>query len=187
MNRTATTIEIYFMVFLENMSIILRQNEELIKVARRHKFFLMPIFFSWPMLIAALLFVRYLFKFDFFGYWAWTLVVASLAATLIILYKYFIWRNNALIITNQRVVENEQRGFFSKTVTELLFRDIREIAYSKEGMNASVYDYGDLKIRTAADDDIIIEKIAEPDEVVELINQERQNQIGPASSTDNAS
>ena len=156
------------------MSIILRQNEKLIKVARRHKMFLMPVFFSWPFVIVGLVLVHYTLDFNFFGYWGWTLVFGALLVALIILSKYFIWRNSALIITNQRTVKNEQRGFFSKTVTELLYRDIREISYSKEGVNASLYDYGDLKIRTAADSDIIIEKIAEPDETVEIINQMRQ-------------
>ena len=162
------------MTFLENMPIILRQNEKLIKVVRRHRMFLMPVFFSWPFIIVGLAVVRYALDFEFFGYWGWALVFVTLLVALIILSKYFIWRNSALIVTNQRIVKNEQRGFFSKTVTELLYQDIREISYSKEGMNASLYDYGDLKIRTAADSDIIIEQIAEPDETVEIINQMRQ-------------
>lgn len=157
------------------MSIILRESENLIKVVRRHKMFLMPAFFSWLFVIVGLLLVRYALNFNFFGYWSWALVLAILLVVLIILYKYYIWRNNVLIITNQRIVENEQRGFFSKTVTELLYGDIREISYSKDGMSASLYDYGDLKIRTAADSDIIIEKIADPDETVEIINQIRRS------------
>ena len=164
------------------MSIILRQNEKLIKVVRRHMMFLVPVFFSWPLVIIGLVLVRYVFDFNFLGYWGWILIFAVLLVALIILYKYFIWRNSALIITDQRVVENEQRGFFSKTVTELLYRDIREISYSKEGVNASIYDYGDLKMRTAADSDIIIEKIAEPDETVEIINQIRRD--GKLSESD---
>ena len=46
-------------------------------------------------------------------------LVFAVLVTMVVLYKYYIWRNNVLIITNQRVVENEQYGFFSKTVTEL--------------------------------------------------------------------
>ena len=184
--RKATTMEMYLMDFLENMPIILRQNEKLIKAVRRHKLFLLPVFFGWPLIIVALFAVRYVVNFNFFGYWGWTLTFALLMVALTIFYKYYIWRNKALIITNQRVVENEQRGFFSKTVTELLYRDIREISYSKDGMNASVYDYGDLKMRTAADSDIIIEKIAEPDETVELINQMRQSDKLSGPDRDNA-
>jgi hypothetical protein len=82
---------------------------------------------------------------------------------------------DALIITDQRVVENEQRGFFSKTVTELLYRDILEISYSKEGMSSSLYNYGDIKIRTASENELVFEKIPNPAEVVEVINRIRQD------------
>ena len=166
------------------MSIILRQNEQLIKVVRQHMMFLMPAFFSWPFVIVGLLAVRYGLGFDFFGYWNWMSVLAVLLVLLVILYKYYIWRNNALIITNQRVVENEQHGFFSKTVTELLFRDILEVSYDKKGVSASMYDYGDLKIRTAAENEIVLEKIAKPDETVELINQIRQGSARVAPTGD---
>lgn len=100
---------------------------------------------------------------------------AVLLVLLMILYKCYIWRNNALVITNQRLVENEQRGFFSRTVTELLYRDILEVSYDKKGINASMYGYGDLKLRTAAENEIVFEKIPKPDETVEMINKVRQN------------
>ena len=159
------------------MSITLRQNEQLIKIARRHVIFLMPAFFSWPFVVVGFLAARYAFDFNFFGYWSWALVFAVLLVVLAVLYKYYIWRNNALIITNQRVVENEQFGFFSKAVTELLYRDILEVSYDKKGVSASMYDYGDLKIRTAAENEIVLEKIADPDGTVELINQIRQGSM----------
>jgi len=137
--------------------------------------FLLPVFFTWPLIVVALILIRYLARFDFFGYWPLVLAFAILLVLLIVIYRFFIWRMDALIITDQRVVENEQRGFFSKTVTELLYRDILEISYSKEGMTASLYNFGDIKIRTAAENEIVFEKIPAPAEVVEVINRIRQN------------
>ena len=156
------------------MSIILRQNEKLIKTVRQHSMFLMPMFFTWPLIIVVGLFVRYFFDFSFFGYWFWVLAVLVLAVILIILHKLYIWKNSALVITSQRLVKNEQRGFFSKTVTELLYKDVLEVSYDKNGISASLYDYGDLKIRTASENEIVFDKIADPDETVELINEVRQ-------------
>lgn len=156
------------------MSIILRQNENLVKVVRRHQMFLLPAFFSWPFIVVALVLVRYQAHFDFFGYWPLVLSLAILVVAMVLLYKIYIWRMDALIVTDQRVVENSQQGFFSKTVTELLFQDILEISYSKEGLNASLYDYGDVKFRTAAENEIVIEQIPDPDHIVELINTIRQ-------------
>lgn len=141
---------------------------------RKHAIFLLPVFFTWPLLVVVLILVRYLAHFDFFGYWPLVLAFAVLLVLLSVLYRFFIWRRDALIITDQRVVENEQRGFFSKTVTELLYRDILEISYSKEGMNASLYNYGDIKIRTASENELVFEKIPNPAEIIETINRIRQ-------------
>lgn len=164
------------------MPIILRQNENLVKIVRKHVMFLLPVFFTWPLIVVALILVRYLAHFNFFGYWPPILAFAVLLVLLIVMYGFFIWRMDALIITDQRVVENEQRGFFSKTVTELLYRDILEISYSKEGMNASLYNYGDIKIRTASENELVFEKIPNPAEVVEVINRIRQSGFVAASS-----
>lgn len=156
------------------MAIILRQNENLIKTVRKHSMFLMPVFFSWPFIVVGLLVARYGLHFGFFGYWKFILVVAILIVALIVLYRYYIWKMDALIITDQRVIENEQHGFFSKTVTELLYQDILEISYSKSGLNSSIYNFGDIKIRTAAQNEIVFDKVANPSEVVEIINSVRQ-------------
>jgi len=156
------------------MSIVLREGERLIKTVRQHKMFLMPAIFGWPWLVVGLILVRYAANFTFFGYWPWVFVASTLIVLLVILYRIFIWKRNALIITDQRLVENEQLGLFSKTVTELLYEDVRQISYDKHGMNASLYDFGDIKIRTASDNEIVLEKIAEPDEVVEIINSVRR-------------
>jgi len=157
------------------MPIILRQNENLVKIVRKHVMFLLPVFFTWPLLVVALVLVRYLAHFDFFGYWPLVLAFTVLLVLLIVLYRFFIWRMDALIITDQRVVENEQRGFFSKTVTELLYRDILEISYVKEGVTSSLYNFGDIKIRTASENELVFEKIPAPAEVVEVINRIRQS------------
>jgi len=162
------------------MPIILRQNENLVKMVRKHVIFLLPVFFGWPWIIVALILVRYLARFDFFGYWPFVLILAVLLILLVIMYRLFIWRMDALIITDQRVVENEQRGFFSKTVTELLYRDILEISYTKEGVASSIYNYGDIKIRTASENEIVFEKVPDPAGVVEVINKNRQNPATPS-------
>lgn len=155
--------------------ISLRQNENLIKTVRRHWSFLLPAFLLWMLLPLGLLVVRYLTDFNFFDYWSWVITFASLVVFVILLYKFFLWRNNALIITDQRIIENEQYGFFSKTVTELLYRDIQEISYDKHGLNASLYNYGDVRIRTASENEILVDGIPDPAAVVETINRIRQH------------
>lgn len=156
------------------MPIILRENEKLVKVVHMHSINIIRQFLVWPWIVIVLLVIRYLANFNFFGYWNFVILIALLIVTVIVFYKYYIWRANALIITDQRVIENQQQGFFAKTVTELLYNDILQISYSKEGMTATFYNYGDLIIRTASNNQIIFEMIPCPDRIVSLINGIRQ-------------
>jgi len=160
------------------MSIILRENEKLVKVVHVHPVNIIRQFLLWPWIVVALLLVRYLADFNFFGYWNFVILIAVLIVAVVVFYKYYIWRANALIITDQRVIENQQQGFFRKTVTELLYNDILQISYSREGMSATFYNYGDLIIRTASNNQIVFEMIPGPDRVVSLINEIRQQKRG---------
>ncbi len=155
------------------MSISLRQNEKLIKTVRHHGIFLLPVFLTWPLIMMAVLLIRGLTDFDFFGYENWTVLISFMITALGMIYQFYLWYYNALVITDSRIIKNEQRGFFSKTVTELLFNDVLEISYNKEGLNASLYNYGDINIRTASENELIVKNIPKPASVVEAINSVR--------------
>ncbi len=135
--------------------------------------FLLRSVMFWPLLPIAALFIDYPVGFDFWGQWKWVMLVASAVCAYMIFYRYFMWRNEVLIITNQRIINNNQRGFFSKSVTELLDTDIMGISYEKSGFNASMYNYGDIVVRTASDNEMMIENIGHPSEIVETINKIR--------------
>ena len=136
---------------------------------------MLPIFLTWPLIIVGAVLARYAWGFNLFGYWGWVLIAAIIVVFFIILQKFYVWKSSALIITDQRIVINQQHGFFSKTVTELLASDILEVSYSKKGISASMQNYGNIIIKTASDHDMVLENIANPDKTVEFINQMRRN------------
>lgn len=159
---------------------VLRENEQLITVIRRHK-----SIFSGPLLLSAALIslfflVLIYFEFNFFNY-SWQVFSALLLILVSInIYKFYVWRNNALFITNQRVVKNDQRGLFNRVVTEILYSDIREIIFKKKGIASVINNYGTLIIRTPSDNKIIFNKIPDPEKVVEIINKTRTSHEPPA-------
>ena len=158
---------------------VLRENEKLIKVIRRHKSSLGGTWSLSAGLVFLFLFVFFYFKFNFFGYgWqAFSVLVFILA--LVCLAKLYVWKNDALVITNQRVIRNEQSGLFNKTVTEILYQDVHEITFNKKGLASLMNNYGDLIIRTPSEHKIIFEKISDPEKVVEIINQTRTSYAPP--------
>ncbi len=105
------------------------------------------------------------------------MLVLILAATVIT--KLYIWRNDVLFITDQRIIRNEQAGLFQKTVTEVLYQDVHEIIFNKKGFGSIVNNYGDLIIRTPFDSKIVFKKIPDPERVVEIINKTRTRHESP--------
>jgi len=151
----------------------LRENEKLISSVRRDKASLNSVWALCVGLLFLFFFVLFYLKFNFFGY-TWQ-VFAGLALVLFaaVLYKLQMWRSNVLFITNQRIIRNEQKGLFHKTVTEILYRDIHEIIFSKKGFASVMNNYGSLIIRTPSNNKIVFEKIPDPEKVVEIINKTR--------------
>lgn len=154
---------------------ILRENENLVKVVRQHWLVVLNVFLWTGSVIAAYLFAYFYFYFNFFGYFWQVLSGIVLVSVIIVLYKVYIWRKNVLTITDQRIINNEQRGLFDRTVTELLYNDITDISFTQNGITASSYNYGTIIIRMPSQNQIKIEMMPRPSGLIELINQIRMS------------
>lgn len=175
---TNTTI-IIETILINFLDMVLRENEKVITVVHRHKSGLNgSLFFSASLVFLFLLVLSY-FKFNFFGYGWQVFGFLLLILASINLLKLYVWRNNTLFITNQRVVKNDQSGPFNRTVTEILYSDIHEIVFKKKGITSVVNNYGTLIIRTPSDNKIIFDKIPNPEKVVEIINKTRSEHANP--------
>ncbi len=76
------------------------------------------------------------------------------------------------IVTNDRIVDIEQNGLFSRTISELdLFR-IQDVTTEVHGIFSTLFRYGDVHVKTAsANINIIFRNIPDPNKVREaLIN-----------------
>ncbi len=54
------------------------------------------------------------------------------------------------IVTDHRVIDSEQQGFFSRTVSELSLSKIQDISVAVRGAIPTFLDFGTLEIQTAA-------------------------------------
>lgn len=161
----------------------LRENEKILKIVRQHRSVIAGAI-SWSILIAGLaawVFAR--FDLGTFGY-SWEIIAGVMLMTaLVILYKIYVWRKNALIITSQRIILHVRQGVFSRTVTELLYRDIYDISFKQVGLLALINCYGKLIIKTPSGSEITFEKVPSPAKVVEMINRVR---VGISNETLNS-
>lgn len=79
-------------------------------------------------------------------------------------YSYFIdFYLDLLVVTNDRLVDVEQRGLFARSISEVDLFQIQDITSEVHGVFASLFNYGVLKIQTAgATQNFIIPDVPHP-------------------------
>ena len=86
---------------------------------------------------------------------------------------FMIWTNyylDVLIITDKRIVDIEQKGFFSRDVSTVRLENIEDITVSVSGVLATFVDFGTLKIQTAAESrEFIVRNVPKPNKVKGII------------------
>ncbi len=96
--------------------------------------------------------------------------------TLFFLWKaLFRWGNTVLVVTDVRVVDIDQKGFFDRTVTEATYKQIDEVNYRVKGFIPTIFRYGTVRLHlsgTAAD--IEFRNIVRPARIHDLINDLRE-------------
>jgi uncharacterized membrane protein YdbT with pleckstrin-like domain len=93
-------------------------------------FFMFPLFqVGWPGMVGFVFFVAV-------GLWY------GLRALVI-------WYWNVFIVTDQRVVDVDQRGFFRRSVSEAGYDKIQDASYSVNGVWRSLLDFGTVRLETA--------------------------------------
>ena len=81
------------------------------------------------------------------------------------------------MVTDHRVIDSEQHGFFRRTVAELHLSKIQDISVEIRGIIPTFLDYGDLEIQTAGTSEkFFFKQIPHPNEVKDII-MEAHNQF----------
>jgi hypothetical protein len=136
----------------------LRSDEEVIIVLHHH-----PIGYLKQIIITIfIILLSFFLMYPLFNYFE-QIGVALFAALLLtgLIYgsrEFFIWYNNVFIITNQRIIDNDQRGFFERIVSEVPYEKIADISYSVKGFWQTILKLGTIKIK-AEGVDLILKNI----------------------------
>ncbi len=79
-------------------------------------------------------------------------------------YHFIMWYFTVYIVTDQRIRQVTQRGFFGKDVVELRLSKIQNISYNIPGFSGEVFGFGTIVIQTFVGD-LVINKVEHPDDV----------------------
>jgi len=142
-------------------------DEEIIEEIRRHPIVLMAPFFKIfvGFIIVVLIFIIFkataIFSIAFFSWFIFGGIYG--------IYHYFIWKKDAYIITDSRIIVREQKSFFSKEVSEANLGDITDVIYKVKGFWATLFNFGTIKVQTASSDPLKLIKVPKPYKIQKII------------------
>lgn len=151
-----------------------RPGEELLFVFRRHiiamrkGFYLLLI----PLVITAIPPLIWQDNLELF-----LLPIGGLALGLILFfYHWIMWYFTVYIITNQRLRQVTQKGFFGKDVVELRLSKIQNISYNIPGFTGEAFGFGTIVIQTFVGD-LVIRNVEHPEKTFNKLQNAVQNAL----------
>lgn len=93
-------------------------------------------------------------------------------------YHWMMWYFTVYIVTNQRLRQVTQKGFFGKDVVELRLSKIQNISYNIPGFTGEIFGFGTMVIQTFVGD-LVIRYVEHPDKTYNKL----QNAVSDAVET----
>jgi hypothetical protein len=150
-------------------AIKLKDGEEILLIVRQT-----PIAFSTQILVGLFLFLLPFFL--LFPLFSWgrrgiiifgALVIGAIAFAI---YQFIFWYFNCGIITNQRVIDIDQRSLFDRVISEVPYYKIDDISYNVKGLRQTLFGYGNVVIAIRGyRSSVTLRNIGRPAMVQELI------------------
>lgn len=85
--------------------------------------------------------------------------------------QFLHWFFNIFIVTNKRIIDIEFMNLLYKEFSEAQIERIQDISYHSHGIMATFFNYGDVTIQTAGEqENFIFESVPRPSEVVKVVS-----------------
>jgi len=159
-------------------------GEKVVLILRRHSFtILYPLGLIILLALAPAgvsLYFQEIQAEDFFTIF---LFLSSLWHTALWLFAFYIitmWSLNTVIVTDKRIVENEQNGFFHRKVAELHVDRVQDVIIQIKGLIETLFNFGDIIVQTAGSErEFYFKHIANPNqvknEIMRVISSQKNN------------
>lgn len=146
-------------------------NEKIIRVIHRNWFYLFQQFF-WLLIVSGVfiggfIFMPVFFSDAFSGIDQSIILFAKNFFMLAVwIYGFMIWIDyyfDVWIITSERIVNIEQKGMFTRKVSELRFQKIQDVTAEVIGFLPTIINYGDVKVQTAGEEsEFVFRTVSDP-------------------------
>lgn len=152
-------------------------DEKTIALVYRHWFIIFSVLAAFVFL-AIMPFVVYAFIQPWLIIWDLTnLFMVTLLIYFIIwwnglFYRITMYLLDNWIITDRRVLDNEQHGFFKRTLSEMHLSKIQDVTVEVKGLIPSLLNYGNVEIQTAgAENKFMFKQVPDPAGLKSLLTE----------------
>ncbi len=83
-------------------------------------------------------------------------------------YQWLGWYFSLFIVTNQRLRQITQKGFFNRSVIDLGLSKIQNISYNVPGLSGAMFGFGTLVVQTYVGD-LYLDKIEHPQKIYDQL------------------
>lgn len=155
-------------MFFDYFSQNLKEGEKAILIVRKHwASFIAPIFKTFLILVVPFFFLFFLFS-SLVGliiFFIWVSIGLAYG-----LYQWLCWYFDSFVITNQRIININQKRLFARSVSETNLANVQDVTYEINGFLASIFNYGTVRVQTASTlTSLEIPAVENPKAVQELI------------------
>lgn len=153
------------------------RDEKVVLLLRQHPFVilirlgllglagLIPIIFG-------IMFLPYLSAYGWLNLFFFVSSVWFLGLWLIVFYLLTIYTLNTVIITDRRIIDSDQQGFFNRKISELLYRRIQDVSMHTSGVIETFLQFGNVTVQTAASEkQFIFHRVPKPEKVKDVIRR----------------
>ncbi len=138
------------------------EGEDVLFVFRRHPVALRKGFYLLliPFVVASLPFLIWSDNFDLF----WLSMGGFGLGLVLFFYHWIGWYFSIFLVTNMRLRQVTQKGFFNKSVIDVGISKIQNISYNVPGFTAATLGFGNLVVQTYVGD-LVLDRIKHPGNV----------------------
>lgn len=172
------------------------KDEDVILLLRRHHFIaFLPISTSALLALVPififLIFYSYIVNSKFFTLFLFLSCLFYMLLWLIAFYHLMMYTLNTVVVTNKRIIDRDQNGFFDRKVSELHIYRIQDVTVSTKGILPTLLKYGDVAVQTAAiDKEFIFHEMPDPEtiksEIMKIVSMANAG-VKPLNDTQSSS
>jgi len=156
-------------MFEDRLKKIVKDDEQIVLIVRKYFFvFSGQLTFSIIIIIASFFLLYPLFNWGPWGvgiFFILLFIGLLIALRVVIIYSF-----NAFIITEQRIIDIDQRGLFDRIVSETTYNKIQDVSFRRKGIMQTVLKYGSVVIQTAGQQaNIELYGVKNPEKIHQMI------------------